>query len=372
MKKTLAAVAVLGAFAGSALAADVTLYGMVDTDLNWTQTKTTGSSAKDTFNMASGQNTASRIGFRGTEDLGDGWKVGFNLENAFASDTGALDKSGRFFQREALLFVQSPFGELSMGRVGALDSGAGRYAMMGSAATAMSTGWDLVGKSTKIFLGTGDRMDNTVTYATPTFAGVTVYAQASLKADTVESGVDAAVKKAHVEGSSDADRYYGLGAKFSAEGLNAGLAVSMRDYSRYDMDQKDDDGYTVSGYVNYDFGMVKPMLAAQYWDGGKVGTYASTTNSISSTKGYGVMVGATAPVLGGTFKVTGGWNDYEAVDTDNVDGNNWVFGMGYEYKLSKRTMVYTAAGYMEEKVKHTGVSTKTKTSEVMAGLVHNF
>lgn len=384
MKKTLAAVAVLGAFAGSALAADVTLYGVIDTGFNWTQTKTTGLSAKDNFSMASGQNSGPRFGLKGTEDLGDGWKVGFNLENSFKSDTGALEEKGsRLFHREALLFVQSPYGELSMGRTGALDAGTGRYNLMGSGATAMGTGLDMIGKSTKILLGTGDRMDNTVTYQSPSFAGLTVYAQASLKKESVYAETPDTIKEAtHPEGSSDADRYYALGATFSADGLNAGLVVSMNDYSCTELKKDYDDGYTVSGFVNYDFGMVKPMLAAQYWDNGKVGTYTATNLttekafSVKNTKGYGIVAGATAPVLGGLVKVTGGWNDFEAADSVNpapdFDGNNWMFGVSYEYSLSKRTMIYTGAGYMEEKVKVSGDSFKTKTSEVVAGLVHKF
>ena len=381
MKKTLAAVAVLGAFAGSALAADVTLYGVIDTGLNWTQTKVTGQDTKDAFSMASGQNSGPRFGLKGTEDLGNGYKVGFNLENSFKSDTGSLDKGSRLFHRETLVYVQSPFGELSMGRTGALDAGTGRYNLMGSNATAMGTGLDVIGKSTKILLGTGDRMDNTITYATPTFAGVTVYAQASLKKDGTGDAADQAKKP---EGSSDADRYYALGAKFSAEGLNAGLVVSMNDYSCKDMEKDYDDGYTVSGFVNYDFGMVKPMFAAQYWDNGKVGKYTPATSTaaleIKNTKGYGFVIGGTAPVLGGLVKVTGGWNDFEAADSvkptglNDFEGNNWMVGVSYEYKLSKRTMVYTGAGYTEEELKFTGNTPKikTKTSEVLFGLVHTF
>ena len=363
MKKTLAAVAVLGAFAGSALAADVTLYGVIDTGLNWTQTKTTGSSAVDKFSMGSGQNSGPRFGLKGTEDLGDGWKVGFNLENSFNSDDGSLDKGGRLFHREALLFVQSPYGELSMGRTGALDAGTGRYNLMGSGASAMGTGWDKIGKSNKILLGTGDRMDNTATYQSPTFAGVTVYAQASLKTSdqAYDDDIDQIVYNDDQEGSSDANRYYALGAKFSAEGLNAGLVVSMQDYSCADKEKGDDDGYVVSGYVNYDFGMIKPMFAAQYWDGGMK----------DSKKGYGVVIGATAPVLGGTVKATAGWNDVEYVEDNGTDMNNWMVGVGYEYKLSKRTTIYTAAGYTEEKTK-TDTTKKAKTTEVMAGLVHTF
>lgn len=386
MKKTLAAVAVLGALAGSAMAAEVTLYGVIDTGLNWTQVKKTGSDANNSFSMGSGQNSGPRFGLKGTEDLGDGWKVGFNLENSFKSDTGALESAedgGRLFHREALLFVQSPYGELSMGRTGALDAGTGRYNLMGSGATAMGTGWDVVGKSTLILKGTGSRMDNTVTYQSPSFAGLTVYAQASLKKDSCDPELaeyedDNSLN--YKEGSSDAERYYALGAKFSAEGLNAGLVFSTTDYSRYDVTKaNDDNGYVVSGFVNYDFGMVKPMLAAQYWNGGDKLTHtwneddSRYDNDVKGTKGYGIVIGATAPVLGGTLKVTGGWNDFEdAADNSSTDYNNWMIGAGYEYSLSKRTMIYTAAGYSEAKTEKAAATTKTKTSEVMVGLVHKF
>lgn len=393
MKKTLAAVAVLGALAGSAMAAEVTLYGVIDTGLNWTQTKGSGFAdatknvTTNSFSMGSGQDSGSRFGLKGTEDLGNGWKVGFNLENSFKSDTGALESAedgGRLFHREALLFVQSPYGELSMGRTGALDAGTGRYNLMGSGATAMGTGMDLVGKSTLILKGTGSRMDNTVTYQSPSFAGLTVYAQASLKKDSCDPDLaeyedDAELGYNYKEGSSDAERYYALGAKFSAEGLNAGLVFSTTDYSRYDVTKaNDDNGYVVSGFVNYDFGMVKPMLAAQYWDGGDKLTHTLNEqgrydHAVKGTEGYGIVIGATAPVLGGTLKVTGGWNDFEdTADNSSTDYNNWMIGAGYEYKISKRTMIYTAAGYSEAKTKKTTTTSKTKTTEVMAGLVHTF
>ena len=377
MKKTLAAVAVLGAFAGSALAADVTLYGVIDTGFNWTQTKVTGKDTTNSFSMASGQNSGPRFGLKGTEDLGDGWKVGFNLENSFSSDDGSLDKGGRLFHREALLFVQSPYGELSMGRTGALDAGTGRYNLMGSGATPLGTGLDTIGASTLILMGTKSRMDNTVTYQSPTFAGVTLYAQASLK--TSNQAYNKADKKivydTDQEGSSDAERYYGLGAKFSAEGLNAGLVFSTTDYSRNYVKQDDDDnGYVVSGFVNYDFGMVKPMLAAQYWDNGDKLNAVKTTATAkrTGTKGYGIELGATAPVLGGTVKAAAGWNDYEDLADTNTDYNNWMVGVSYEYKLSKRTTLYTGAGYSEVKEKAAGDTSKTKTTEVLAGLVHKF
>ena len=376
-KKSLAAVAVLGAFAGSALAADVQLYGVVDLGLNWTQTDD-GVTKTDSFSMASGQNSGSRFGLKGTEDLGNGYKVGFNLENSFKADDGALDKGSRLFHRESLLFVQTPFGEISAGRTGALDAGTGRYNLMGSGATAIGTGWDKVGCSSDVLLGTGSRMDNTLTFKSPNMAGFTVLAQASLKKDNT-SETDGE------EGSSDAERYYGLGVTYGVGAFNTGLVVSQADYGRAAVNsnnpQNDDDMLTVSGFVNYDFGMIKPMFAAQYWDGGKDYDGAASVNITSdkknyATKGYGLVVGATAPVVGGTLKVTAGWNDYETLfetaQDGNGEGNNFMVGVGYEYPLSKRTFVYTAAGYSEKKVEWKTEEDKTKTSEVMFGMVHKF
>ena len=376
-KKSLAAVAVLGAFAGSALAADVQLYGVVDLGLNWTQTDD-GATKTDSFSMASGQNSGSRFGLKGTEDLGNGYKVGFNLENSFKADDGALDKGSRLFHRESLLFVQTPFGEISAGRTGALDAGTGRYNLMGSGATAIGTGWDKVGCSSDVLLGTGSRMDNTLTFKSPNMAGFTVLAQASLKKDNT-STTDGE------EGSSDAERYYGLGVTYGVGAFNTGLVVSQADYGRAAVNgknpQNDDDMLTVSGFVNYDFGMIKPMFAAQYWDGGKDYDGAASVNITSdqtnyATKGYGLVVGATAPVVGGTLKVTAGWNDYETLfehaQNGNGEGNNFMVGVGYEYPLSKRTLVYTAAGYSEKKVEWKTEEDKTKTSEVMFGMVHKF
>ena len=377
-KKSLAAVAVLGAFAGSALAADVQLYGVVDLGLNWTQTDD-GVTKTDSFSMASGQNSGSRFGLKGTEDLGNGYKVGFNLENSFKADDGALDKGSRLFHRESLLFVQTPFGEISAGRTGALDAGTGRYNLMGSGATAIGTGWDKVGCSSDVLLGTGSRMDNTLTFKSPNMAGFTVLAQASLKKDNTS-------KTDGEEGSSDAERYYGLGVTYGVGAFNTGLVVSQADYGRAAVNgnnpQNDDDMLTVSGFVNYDFGMIKPMFAAQYWDGGKDYDGAASVNITSAdqknyaTKGYGLVVGATAPVVGGTLKVTAGWNDYETLfetaQEGNGEGNNFMVGVGYEYPLSKRTFVYTAAGYSEKKVEWKTEEDKTKTSEVMFGMVHKF
>lgn len=377
-KKSLAAVAVLGAFAGTALAADVQLYGLVDLGVNWTQVDDNGTKT-DSFGLKSGQNSGSRFGLKGVEDLGNGYKVGFVLENGFTADDGALETGSRLFHRESLLFVQSAWGELSFGRTGGLDAGTGRYNLMGSGASAIGTGWDKVGDSRVALMGTGDRMDNTITYKSPDFAGFNFYAQASLKKDnTAKENTTETPAVAGQEGSSDADRYYAVAATYGVGALKAGLVYSQTDYSRYlaGNTQNDDTANVVSAFVNYDFGMVKPMVAVQYWDGGLVVSPDDKhfKNDGGLTKGYGVVVGATAPLFGGSFKATVGYNDYEDLaDVKAYDGNNLMLGAAYEYPLSKRTSVYTAAGYSQiEKDMVGGDKDKTKTQEVMFGMIHKF
>lgn len=273
-----------------------------------------------------------------------------------------------------MLFVQSAWGELSFGRTGGLDAGTGRYNLMGSGASAIGTGWDKVGDSRVALMGTGDRMDNTITYKSPDFAGFNVYAQASLKKDNVTD-----LDNTGVEGSSDADRYYAVAATYGVGALKTGLVYSQTDYSRVTVNTKtgsDDTSHVISAFANYDFGMVKPMVAVQYWDGGL--NVASGDKHFKNdgglTKGYGMVVGATAPLFGGSFKATVGYNDYEDLaDVKTFDGNNLMLGAAYEYPLSKRTSVYTAAGYSQiEKDMVGGDKDKTKTQEVMFGMVHKF
>lgn len=402
MKKTLAAVAVLGAFAGSALAADVTLYGKVDLGLNYTHTDVDGVSS-DNWGMKSGQNSGSRFGIKGTEQISDGLTVGFQLENGFDADDGRFkygnDDGERMFGREARLFVQTDFGELGFGRMGGLDSGSGSYDIFGGNAGVFGTGWSGIGSDNAIFLGMSSRYDNMITYKSPTFGGVTVYAQASLKQDSSKDGD---------EGSSDTDRYYAVGATGNWGALSTGLVASMYDYgrdkSRYsgsvDIDGSssdttklvttDDDGYAVGAFAAYDFSVTKVTLGAQYFDGvqqsrgereGEV-TFGETWkvsygSESAGAKGYGVMLGAETPLGAGTLYTSVGYRDSENADENyggQLDETAYQFAVGYTYPLSKRTYVYTAAGYTQEELDKGGNTdeVKTKTTEVVAGIVHNF
>ena len=75
MKKSLMALAVMGAFAGTAMAANVTVYGVIDTGLQYQHVDTDGVANESTFEMSSGVMSGSRVGLKGSEDLGNGLTV---------------------------------------------------------------------------------------------------------------------------------------------------------------------------------------------------------------------------------------------------------------------------------------------------------
>ena len=411
MKKTLAAVAVLGAFAGSALAADVTLYGKIDMGLQYQNTKADSVTEllpggeyvqdtikEDSLGLNSGLNSSSRFGIKGSEQISEGLTVGFQLENGFSGDDGKFSQDDdQIFGRESRLYVQTDFGTLHMGRMGGLDSGCGSLDIFGGYAGVFGTGWGSIGDDTTIFRGMSSRLDNVVAYQSPTFGGVTLYAQASLKNDSDNAGE---------EGSSKTDRYYAIGATGSWGALSGALVFSTTDYQREWVNgapgenkgevknqHRDDMSKVVSGYVAYDFGVVKTTLGAQYFDDVKgydlgnvefkyddgVSDYADIAAKLTQ-KGYGVMLGASAPLGAGELFASIGYTDFEAsIDSSvaTVEGDGYQFGIGYQYPLSKRTYLYTAAGYT--KISHDyqmkgaeKLSLDDETTEVVAGIVHSF
>lgn len=365
-KKTLAAVAVLGAFAGSAFAANVTMYGIIDTGLGYTSTDTGYGEDVNKFDMRSGQNSSNRFGVKGEEDLGNGVKVGFSLENGFSSDDGKLSTADRLFDREALLYVAGDFGELGMGRQGDLASGNGRYGLFGGKVSPFSTGWsDIAGHRYVMGAGFG-RMDNSVTYKTPTFAGFNVLAQYSFKKDSAKEGR---------EGSSAVDRQYALGASFTAGDLYLTGIVTQTNLKS--LGQQDvEDPLTVSLGGNYNFGVAKLYVATQYFkDSDLAVKMIQNVEKVGTFDGFGLSVGADVPAFGGTAKVLVGYMDAEDQTSAANDVQRYTFSVGYEYPLSKRTFVYGGAGYYMDSYDKTfvaGVDDKASVAAVNAGLVHKF
>ncbi|CAM2152551.1 porin [Paraburkholderia tropica] len=129
MKKSLLALAALGAFAGVAHAqSSVTLYGIIDEGFNIN----TNSGGKHLYNLSSGVLQGSRFGLRGAEDLGGGLKAVFVLENGFDVNNGKLGQGGLMFGRQAYVGLSNTqIGTVTLGRqydsvvdyVGPLEAG---------------------------------------------------------------------------------------------------------------------------------------------------------------------------------------------------------------------------------------------------------
>jgi predicted porin len=92
----------------------VTLYGIIDT--GFTYTHNSGGSASQ-FGLSSGNESGSRWGLKGSEDLGGGLKTIFQLENGFNSTTGKLGQGGREFGRQAFVGLSgTSWGTVTLGR----------------------------------------------------------------------------------------------------------------------------------------------------------------------------------------------------------------------------------------------------------------
>ena len=397
MKKTLAAVAVLGAFAGSALAADVQLYGVVDTGVRYLNTDTDayGSDSVSTFSMESGMQSGSRFGFKGTEDLGNGLTVGFVLENQFDSDDGSLNKSGLLFHRETSLFLEGGFGKFAMGRMGSINGGTSSWAKYG-VISAFGTSWgDYSAQAGNWAIG-GGMWDNMVAYETPSFAGFKVFAQYGMG--------NAVTDNNSVENESSSDRYYAIGASYANGPLNLYLAVDSINYATYGKEVGDgsniDDSLTVTIGGNYDFEVVKLFAGAQYFDEIKLSNMKGAINQSGMTfngatpgntnsnfadkfKGWSVGLSASIPAAGGQVLVGAAYLDAEAADSvatsashpEGDEFTRWIVSAGYDYPLSKRTNVYGVVTYNQDSIDFGSAERPDQDPTVfgvMVGMRHKF
>ena len=385
MKKTVAAVAVLGAFAGSALAADVTLYGVVDAGLVYTHLDQDDQrvDATDKFEMKSGNQAGSRWGLKGVEDLGNGAQVGFILESGFNVDDGSFRTANTLFDREASLFVQGGFGKVAFGKLGSIVQGTSSWGKVGSV-SAFGTSFGNYAAQAGAIFATSTVYDNMIAYSTPSFGGVTVYAQYSMGKSQSEPTM--------VENESSTDRYYAIGAEYANGPAKLFFAVDSTNYASWarggndEYSAKDtDDSLTVTLGGNYDFNVAKLYAGVQYFDevAGKWIGASTSTYKPGKVKGWAATVSASAPVAGGNAMLGVGYTDASAADSVTDNGNSasdfdlsrWVVSAGYTYNLSKRTNLYGVASYMQDKLESSAADAedvKPTATTVMVGLRHRF
>lgn len=268
MKKTLLYTAMImgGVFGATAYAAsNVTLYGIIETGV-LVQKSTEGTSAqkKATYQVASGFDSGSRWGIKGTEDLGNGYSVGFILEQGFNADDGTDNNAWKdyddktqdgVFNRESILSVNGGFGSLAVGRTGSLSSGAqSRHILTG---WAIGTGYGLSSWTSKIGTSFG-RINNAVSYASPKLAGFSVHAMYS-NGTTVDTAK-----------WSENTHYYGLGVKYEEGAIRSSLIFEATDGKAPEAKYVKEQVYVINYGLEYNLGSVTPMFAYQFatQDGG--------------------------------------------------------------------------------------------------------
>lgn len=300
MKKSLMALAIFGGFTGASSAqTNVSMYGIVDLGI----VRESGGAAGSMTKLTSGIANGSRLGFKGTEDLGNGLSAIFTLENGFDASTGAMGQGGLLFGRQAFVGLSGGFGSVKLGRqytpiddlVGAVDPFYNGFA--GRMQNVLAAGYV-------------SRANNDVMYSTPTIGGF--------------SG-SAAYGFGEVAGDAAAGRYVGASAGYANGPLFVRLAWQSSNNATATGAAKN----TMLG-ATYNFGVAK--LHAAY---AASKTDAAGVASVDANDG---MIGVSVPF--GASTILASYvrrNDRLAV---NKDANQ--IGLGYTYDLSKRTSFYTA------------------------------
>ena len=356
MKKTLIAVAALSAMAASAMAADVTLYGRLDTGLVYQHSENLANVKTNKFSMESGFTTGSRWGLKGTEEIGSA-KVGFILEGGFNSDDGRLGQGGRIFGRECVLTVGGDFGTFYFGRIASIVSDSGSVGLLGNASVfGNAYGYANMKATTGAEF---DRYDNTIAYASPSLSGLSFNVQYSMQKNN---------SSATRENTAESDRYLAGGLKYANGPFTAVLAADYVMYAGHNVDE----GYNIVLGGNYKFSAATVYVKGAYFDNALniKDTFGCFAEATTQMKGWGVEVGTKVPAFGGDILAAVGYRNAENVNNSNDEYKYLAANVGYTYSFSKRTSLWSVIGYAQEKGE---VADETaKGFQVGVGLVHKF
>jgi predicted porin len=207
------ALAAGGAFAQSS----VTLYGVVDAAVEHVSNVSASGGSLTRMPSLTGS-TPSRLGFRGSEDLGGGLRALYTLEMGIAPDSGALNQGGRIFGRQSSVGLAGPWGSVTLGR---------QYTMLfWSLLEADILGPNIHGLASFDSYIPNARADNAIAYR-GTFSGLTVGATYSLGRDTVNAGPSPAGTNCAGESGTDqqACRAWSALLKYDTPTWGAALAV---------------------------------------------------------------------------------------------------------------------------------------------------
>lgn len=368
--KALIAAAIATSLGAAVSAAEVSVYGVIDMGMSFSKKGGDHGDNKISTAMKSGMRNSSRFGLKGSEDLGNGYKVGFILESQFAADDGQLQTAGRLWERESSVWLSGGFGKLTAGRVGYLKGVVGSTALLnsyrvnpfGSQMSNFVTGF-------KAYMtGTTWSCNNGIVYQSPTFANTTAFLQYS-------NGVDA-----EGEHYDDKDRYYAgavrymngpLLVQFIADTTNRGSTETLSDKLYRDP-------MSFGLQAAYDFGVVKPYFMIETFKDSSLNSVGGYLKGDGLYDGTGATLVLQWPVGNGRAKIGGGFMKASSADGTSADKDNDVTrvgaGIGYDYVLTKRTNLYANYGFVQQKTEKSAAkdTVRDRGMEVTMGVVHYF
>ena len=350
MKKSLFAFAAVGAFAGAAQAqSSVSVYGIMDA--GYATVSNTTAAGGSTTGLQTGGMAASRLGFRGTEDLGKGLRAGFVLEseintaNGSATGLGASNTNtqayttSQFMNRQSFVSLSdAKFGEI---RLGLSNTATYDYQIMFEPLKAANLGGYL-NTSTTIAATTtngpgynqqqgANRGNNAISYISPRIMGAQFRFLTGEAQGTTGMNLYA--------GNPAALRVSDFGLSYNFKAFDA--AVS---YRLVNGTSGAGAASTTGVYGMYNFGIVKPYAIYN--------VSKRTTPGVTSTvEGYSFiskMVGIEAPItpvasIGAQYTMNVNGN----VETDSVSGQSSAIGALAKYSLSKRTSLYAIGAWSQ-------------------------
>jgi predicted porin len=387
MKKLLIASAALAMVAGTAQAqSSVTVYGLMDIGYSSSQRETsapgvaTVTTKQSTTGNGDGGLATSRLGFRGTEDLGGGNKANFQLEydlvdvgsggqnateTALNSGTGTAQTAGGFGSRYSWVGLESKdMGQVRLGRqeqsihsvvvagsagfannvVGAVYSSAGPTMRTEIAGNDAATGRQDV-RPHAVFV------DRAVTYISPNFNGFTFEAQtAQNKVNTGAVATDASLKET------------GASLKYSAGKLALAYGQATNKEDRTVAEGTDRETKSRALSASYDLGVVK-LFALR-------ATRDNLDNAVS-IKDENTEIGAQMP-MGKTVLWASMYDGKRNFSANANKFDSAGYQVGARYDMSKRTALYAIYGSQEFKGTGATAGNKVEATQTSVGVRHSF
>jgi GBP family porin len=327
VKKVLSLGVVGGVLTGAAWAqSSVTVYGIADVAVQHTSFSRPGMGSQGA--VVSGHRNGSRWGLRGSEDLGGGNRAMFQIEQGIQMDTGQLGQGGRAWGRQAYVGLDSPYGTLALGRISTFDGGA--FDMF-TQIDPFNAGYG-VGTLASTFTAAGGlRVDNAIVYRTP-------------KLGPFRAGALHSFQTNGQEASDTNTRFDHVGANFSSGPVYVAVTYSL---AKFPSARSFNDMKMLYLGGTYDFKAVKLHGAYGIEKGVRSDILSAVGATADGTDAKSWMLGVSVPFgpLNSRFFAGAQRRDGKAmtVGANAFNADRRVYALGYEYHLSRRTILHVSA-----------------------------